>query len=654
MITRICFTILFATVVSALPAQTFKAYVKAGEEALQREDYQAALQHFGGALQQRPEAVGIAFQYAEVARRFHAYEQAERYYLDVLESPEASRFPAAQFGLGKVYQSTGEYDKAIAYLQAFIRRETAEPTLREDARRALSQCQWAQQQPTGNERWTIENMGRSVNTDYSEFGALRRNDTLYYSSFRYEMKEDEYEPARKITHVMYRRGGGRGRPVRRRFNSGKRHTAHTALSLDNQRLYFTYCDYVSASDIRCQLYYRERDSRDRWARKAKALPAYINREGVTTTQPAIGYDSTLQSEVLFFVSEGEGQLDLYYATIDSAGQLGQPQPVTGLNTPQDEITPFFHTPTQTLYFSSDSREGFGGYDVFRSRREGKGWAAPENLGPPFNTSYNDIYYSLLDNGQRGYLASNRPGSFYLDDDNKACCNDLYAFRYVPPPPPDTPAVTGLPTEPVPSPDPELPAAVEMPNTLQDFLPLALYFDNDEPDRRTRRTTTRKTYGQTYERYYDRQEEYLQAFAEPLSGERAEEAAYALESFFEDEVSKGYEYLLRFSDILLERLERGDQVEIFMKGYTSPRAKSDYNFALSKRRISSVRNHFQAYQDGVFLPYLEKGQLTLTERPYGEAEASNQVSDALEDLRNSIYHPDAARERRVEILEIKSD
>lgn len=653
MMTRLYFVLLFVLTAATLSAQTFKAFVKAGEEALQREDYQAALQHFGGALQQRPEAVGIAFQYAEVARRFHAYEQAERYYLKVLESPEASRFPAAQYGLGKVYQSTGEYDKAIAYLQAFLRRERLEPAQRENAKRALAQSQWAQQQPTENERWAIENMGRSVNTDYSEFGALLQNDTLYYSSFRYEKEEDAYKPARKITHVMYKRGRGRGRPIRRSFNSDQRHTAHTALSLDNQRIYFTYCDYVSASQIRCQLYYRGRDSRDRWERKAQPLPERINREGLTATQPAIGYDSTLLSEVLFYVSEGEGRLDLFYVPVDSAGGFGEPQPVVPLNTAQDEITPFFHTPTQTLYFSSDGRDNFGGYDVFYAQRTPDGWGEAQNLGAPFNTSYNDVYYSLQKDGQMGFLASNRPGSFYLDDDNKACCNDLYQFRYVPPPPPDTPALAEKPVE-LPTTPPELPAQVEVPNTLQDFLPLALYFDNDEPDRRTRRTSTRKTYGEAYDRYYDRQEDYLEAFAEPLSGERAEEAAFAVETFFEDEVRRGYDYLMRFSEILLQRLQQGDEVEIFMKGYTSPRAKSDYNFALSKRRISSVRNHFREYQDGVFLPYLEKGQLTLTERPYGEAEASNQVSDALEDLRNSIYHPDAARERRVEILEIQSD
>ncbi|MCB0587607.1 MAG: hypothetical protein KDD06_20105, partial [Phaeodactylibacter sp.] len=243
-----------------------------------------------------------------------------------------------------------------------------------------------------------------------------------------------------------------------------------------------------------------------------------------------------------------------------------------------------------------------------------------------------------------------PGSFYLDENNKACCNDIYRFEPIPEEPPtgDTLPLAGLP--PV---QPELPATEpDIPTRLEDFLPLALYFDNDEPDRRTRRTTTRKTYGETYEAYSRRRNDYMEAFAGPLEGDRKEEAAYAVDEFFDEEAQKGHDFLMRFSEILLHRLQAGEEVEIFLKGYTSPRAKSDYNLALSKRRISSVRNHFQNYKDGVFQPYLESGQLKITERPFGEAEAAGTVSDSLDDLRNSIYHPDAARERRVEIQEIK--
>lgn len=633
-----------------LAGQTFKAYVKAGDEALAREDYQAALLHYSGALSRQPEATAVSLKFADVALRFHAYRQAEEQYQQVLESPQGDQYPQALLGLGRVYQQTGAYDQAIGYYTAFLKHELAPAGQQAEARRGLEQCLWAKQQPTDT-LWQVAHLGRSVNTDYSEFAPLLHRDTFYYASFRYEREEDDYKPARRITKVLYRKGDGRGRPLRRGFNDGQLHTAHTAFSLDGQRIYFTQCDYVSATAIRCRLAYRERGRRGRWERKIQFLPPAINREGQTATQPSIGYDSLAQTEVLFFVSEGPGgDLDLYRTTIDTAGQFDPPEPLEGLNTAADELTPFFHTPTQALYFSSDGRRNFGGYDIFRTRRRKGGWSAPDNLGQPINSSYNDLYYSLTADTTLAFLASNRTGAYYLDDDFEACCNDLYAVRFLPPQP-DTPAVAETPAAPVPV-TPAIPQPEPVPTTLQDFLPLALYFDNDEPDRRTRRTTTKKAYAATYEAYQSRKSTYLEEFAAPLKGGRQAEATEAVEAFFEGEVEKGYDFLQRFSKILLTRLQRGDTVEIFMKGYTSPRAKRDYNLALSKRRISSVRNHFRDYQNGVFLPYLESGQLALSERPFGEATASDTVSDALDDLRNSIYHPDAARERRVEIIEIK--
>ena len=108
----------------------------------------------------------------------------------------------------------------------------------------------------------------------------------------------------------------------------------------------------------------------------------------------------------------------------------------------------------------------------------------------------------------------------------------------------------------------------------------------------------------------------------------------------------------FSNILLKRLNDGDQVEIFLKGYTSPRAKTDYNLFLSKRRISCVRNHFKTHADGIFKQFLKSGQLIISEKPFGETTASQKISDDLNDQRNSIYSVEASIERRVEIVEIK--
>lgn len=649
---RILLLVLVWVIASPLGAQSFKAYVRAGEEAVQRKDYNAALQYFANALEFQPDNPDVAYQYAEVARRFYAYEIAETYYLKVLDNPKRDFFPQAAFWLAQVYKSMGQYDKAKAYFQMYLaQKNTAEP-YREQAREGIPGCDRAREMASSPASAQVEHLGKKVNTDYSEFAPLVRGDTLFYTSFRYEKQKDDYQPTRLISKVLYQKGGGRGRTLGRGFNDDNLHTAHLAFSLDGSRIYFTRCDYVNASEIRCAIYYRTLDRHGRWSSRAIRLPDGINQAGYTATQPCIGYDSSLQAELLFFTSDapgGPGGLDIWWARVEvGENKFSAPSRLEALNTPFDDITPYFHTPSQTLYFSSEGHDNLGGFDIFRSHHK-EGWGKAENLGAPFNSSYNDIYYSLEPNSDSGYFSSNRPGSYYLDDANKACCNDLYHFSPIPEEPP-APEIPELVQEPTPA--PPAPQDTPVPTKLEDFLPLALYFDNDEPDRRTRRETTRKTYLETYDKYYARQNDYRQAFTAPLSEENKAEGETAVEAFFEEDVRKGHDHLLLFSNILLKRLQSGEKVEIFLKGYTSPRAKSDYNLALSQRRISSVRNHFQSYQDGVFQPYLDSGRLKISERPFGEAEASRTVSDALDDQRNSIYHPDAARERRVEIVEVR--
>jgi hypothetical protein len=96
---------------------------------------------------------------------------------------------------------------------------------------------------------------------------------------------------------------------------------------------------------------------------------------------------------------------------------------------------------------------------------------------------------------------------------------------------------------------------------------------------------------------------------------------------------------------------GKKITISLRGYTSPRAQSDYNDRLADRRIASVRNEFAQWQNQALKPYIQSGQLKIIALPYGESKANAAVSDDLADRRNSIYTPAAARERRVEIEEV---
>ena len=632
----------------SLSAQSFKAYKKAGDEAFKQKDLNAAMHYYAEALAKKEDAE-VYFRYALVAKDFYALELAEKYFKKALKLDKEQQLYEALFYLGMVKKQLGEYTAAIEYFNDFRQDENASrSSFFEESEAQIKACASAKMMQNAPEKVSVKPLKKGINTAYSEFGALQRGDTLYYTSYCFENKNDTHDPPRKISKELISIEGKSGKILRRGFNSKEQNTAHTTFSIDGKRLYFNICTYQKGVNIRCELYYREKDSRKRWKKTAVLLPKSINLENFTATQPSIGFDSLEMKEMLYFVSDrpgGKGGLDIWKVEVKKGrNKFGKPELVKNINGNADDITPFFDTSSQGLYFSSNRIGSMGGFDVFRWNMKD----SIRHLLPPVNSSYSDLYYVVNEDGETGFLSSNRPGSLYLDKKNKACCNDLYQFEPIPEVFIDSFQIV----------DKEVVIVKKeivedkIPETLQDFLPLALYFDNDEPDKRTRRQTTKKNYQKTYLKYFDKKALFIENFAAPIEEERQEEAAQLVDRFFEETVQKGYRHLFLFSDILLKRLEKGEKVEIFIKGFTSPRAQSNYNLSLGKRRISCLKNHFADYGNGIFETFISSGQLKITERSFGETSADEKVSDALEDLRNSIYSPAASRERRVEIVEIE--
>ena len=643
-------------------AQSFKSFVKAGDKAMQEGNYNSALEYYSDALTKKPDDLEVSYKYAEVARMFFAYELAEDYYKRIVYGSDASKLPLALFRLAQVKQLQGQYTAAKSLYQKYISdQKGGDASFVADAQQQIVNCEWALRLMETEDLIQVDQLNKRVNTPYSEFAPMLAGDTLLYSSLRYDNSKDEHDPPRKISKVLNSIRGAKGRPLGRGFNVSNQHNAHAVFNRSKKRMYYTLCSYVGEVKINCAIYYREKDKRRRWKKPVK-LPEPINLEGYTATQPSLGYDSTGR-EYLFFVSdrpEGKGGLDIWYSSRVKDAQFSKPENLGSLNTKEDDATPFFHNSSQTLFFSSKGYQGLGGYDIYKSAKLGEEWSAAEHTGYPLNSSYNDVYFIVNQDSTAGYFSSNRLGSFYLDKNNKACCNDIYKVTFLEdstsvPPIPDSLTVVFIPPTPDEEDIPKVPNTIEPepePTTLEDFLPLALYFDNDEPDKRTRRTTTKKSYEETYRKYYARKAQYFRAYTQPLEEEERWDAEEELDQFFEHKVRRGYEFLDKFSTILLKRLEQGETVEIFVKGFTSPRAKSDYNLSLGKRRVSSVRNHFDRYRDGIFKPYLDTKKLIISEKSFGETTAAAGISDDLNDQRNSVYSVAAASERRVEIVEIK--
>jgi uncharacterized protein YegP (UPF0339 family)/outer membrane protein OmpA-like peptidoglycan-associated protein len=214
------------------------------------------------------------------------------------------------------------------------------------------------------------------------------------------------------------------------------------------------------------------------------------------------------------------------------------------------------------------------------------------------------------------------------------CGKEEVKAVVPTPTPKVETTTVTPT-PTPAPAPTTKLGVKQ------FLPVVLYFDNDQPDANTVATKTQKTYGGAFDAYYGMRD----AFAAKGDGK-------ATASFFEGDVKKGMTDLEKLASALVEITKGGEKVKLSVHGFASPLAKNDYNQALTGRRVSSIENYLKTYKGGVLAKYISDGSIKLALTTSGEEKAKTGISDDAKNKKNSIYSVDASKERRVEITGIE--
>ncbi|MEZ5058520.1 MAG: hypothetical protein R2879_15915 [Saprospiraceae bacterium] len=794
---------------SMIQGQTRKQYIKAAEESYAQENFYAAVKYYEEVLDFDSTDTDIWYKYAMAASKLNALSLAEGAFNEVMKMDEKNAYPLANYEMATVKKRMGKYGEAIGYFQKAMRDTSLNaPKIKEECDKEIMSCEWAVEviaNPDTNIE--IEHFGEGINTPFSEFGAISKQDDLFYTSYSFVHENDDHNPVRQYNKVLLSKEGQPGQ-FWEDINSSTRHTAHTTFTKNDSTVFFTYCDYVSEAEIRCQIYKRTLDSLGSWSKPEK-LKDSINVEGFNNTEPQVSTMNDEGEEWLFFVSNrpgGKGGEDIYYALINPDGTLGAPVNFEEINTEGDDLTPFYHTKSQTLYFSNNSRQGLGGHDIYKTKKTEDGWGEIEHTGYPLNSSLDDYHYKLSPGGAMALMSSNRLGSTYLEKEKESCCHDIYrvesilteflaltfdawtkeplegvtvTMRRISSPKMDPETITNKngndfnfaperrhvyvftadrdgyhpytdtlyldrapladelsitkemylePTEvnltvltfddytkqgligttvqlfeydgkdrvlieekvnengndfafklkpgksyiirgsksgyehdldTIPFIDPTVKEnrSIEKelyltPLIVAKFLPILLYFDNDEPDKNTWATTTEKDYLETWDDYYGRKNTYLDEFGRGLSQQKKFLVNQRLEGFFEREVKSGGEALKVFTDLLYEFLNQGNSLEIVLRGFTSPRARSDYNEKLSQRRIVSVRNHFEEYNGGILKPFLDDGRLKILEKPYGESKAKSDVSDKLNDARNSIYGVPASLERRVEIIDVK--
>ncbi|GCC51243.1 hypothetical protein SanaruYs_14640 [Chryseotalea sanaruensis] len=106
--------------------------------------------------------------------------------------------------------------------------------------------------------------------------------------------------------------------------------------------------------------------------------------------------------------DSEGDRDLYVSFQNTDSSWTKPLNLgKNINTASEESSPFLAADDKTLYFSSKGFSGYGGSDIYMSKRlddTWTSWSEPENLGPEINSPQEDVFFNIPANSDYAYYS----------------------------------------------------------------------------------------------------------------------------------------------------------------------------------------------------------------------------------------------------------
>jgi len=616
-----------------LLSQSVKNYLKIADNAFEEKNYNISYIYYKKVLE-ISKSYEVAYNYAESCRMINDFEEAETWYKYVLNDKNKDKYPLIKFWLGIVEKNLGAYQKAQKYFnEYYIKHKNINDYYSLKSKHEINSCENAIYLGFNPKNVDVYRLNTNINTSFSEFYATDFNDSvLYYSSYHPVNKEDSINFTSKIFKSIKKDTSWiNPQIIDTIINKRNYHIANFSFSSNFNTLYFSVSDIQNKTSK----IYRSKQINNNW-QAPELLPESINKNGAYTTQPSLA--KFKGREYLLFVSdrkEGYGKFDIWYCEIKKNGSFGDVKNMGNIiNSIDNEVTPFFNNVDTSLYFSSEWYDNFGGYDIFKSKGDFVTWNKPENIGIPINSINNDLYYSLNYDYSKAYFSSNRSST--KSGKNETCCNDIYFIKLKNPQNDSINKVKIITTQ---------------IKSIKQLVPITLYFHNDEPNPRCNDTITTLNYESTINKYLAMTEIYRQEYSNGLKGEKKEKSIEDIDLFFMNEVESGYNDLKKFSVLLENLLKTGQTIIITLKGYTSPLNTAEYNFNLAKRRISSLINYFNEYNNGKLKQYIKSGQLKFELIAYGKTLANKNVSDDPKDQRNSVYSPAASLERKIQIIAV---
>lgn len=144
------------------------------------------------------------------------------------------------------------------------------------------------------------------------------------------------------------------------------------------------------------------------------IPVALDIKDYKNTNTYVGYYMANDNKHLLMTVEREesiGLKDLFVSLLENDGSWSKPIHMGNIiNSINEEANPFLAADGKTLYFASKGHPGYGGFDLFVSKRldeTWQNWSKPKNLGNIINSADSELSIFLSAKGDKAYVGKDR-------------------------------------------------------------------------------------------------------------------------------------------------------------------------------------------------------------------------------------------------------
>ncbi|MBL4578694.1 MAG: OmpA family protein [Flavobacteriales bacterium] len=391
-------------------------YSKDADGSFRRGEYYTAIMQYKKAYSRERNNTAkacIIFQTAECYRYINDTKQAEIWYKKAVRVKYPD--PVAILYLAQSKKSNDKYDEAL------IEYKNYQDRVPQDARASdgIKSCELAVEWIDNPGRFEVFNVLaiNTVDADFSPAYSKRGFKQIMFTSSREGATglEKDGTTGQNFTDLWEAKIDRKGKwntpsLLNEAVNSSDNEGA-AVLDAKFRMMYMTRCPIIQDKEVNCKILIAKKKGSN-WD-NPEEIP--LVPDTITAGHPSISKDGLK----LYFASNlagGYGGKDIWM--VSKAGKRDDwSEPINlgpDINTSGDEMFPFLHE-DGSLYFSSSGHIGMGGLDIFHALYKGNSWGDVSNMRYPINSAGDDFSIIFEGSNNRGYFTSNRKGGKGGDD-----------------------------------------------------------------------------------------------------------------------------------------------------------------------------------------------------------------------------------------------